>query len=213
MRFALLLIYGSAAYRRRRRRSVREGGPVFERNAVIIQRWRDTLAWPRAYPPCWSRLTVINMRLEVCKRIVPWLAADRWSGKKIPIWWTGALTSSSFSPPSLYHAFPPCCSSSLRFLHFFSSSPFPSPSLFNPIEVFYFFLFLGAKASIQEFLGEELRYGWLCNLGACVILFVIDGRDDCYTTSVWVWSEGALVLQIGSKGIIFLFREVVTLIL
>lgn len=116
-------------------------------------------------------------------------------------------------PPSLYHAFPPCCSSSLRFLHFFSSSPFPSPSLFNPIEVFYFFLFLGANASIREFLGEELCYGWLCNLGACVILFVIDGRDDCYTTSVWVWSEGALVLQIGSKGIIFLFREVVTLIL
>lgn len=60
-------------------------------------------------------LTVINMRLEVCKRIVPWLAADRWSGKKIPIWWTGALTSS----PSLYHGFPPCCSSSLRFLYFF----------------------------------------------------------------------------------------------
>lgn len=28
---------------------MREGGPVFERNAVIIQRWRDTLAWPRAY--------------------------------------------------------------------------------------------------------------------------------------------------------------------
>ena len=27
---------------------MREGGPVFERNAVIIQRWRDTLAWPRA---------------------------------------------------------------------------------------------------------------------------------------------------------------------
>lgn len=113
--------------RRRRRRSVREGGPVLERNAVIIQRWRDTLAWPRAYPPCWSRLTVINMRLEVCKRIVPWLAADRWSGKKIPIWWTGALTSSSFSP-SLYHGFPPCCSSSLRFLHFFFFS-FPLPFL------------------------------------------------------------------------------------
>lgn len=80
-------------------------------------------------------LTVINMRLEVCKRIVPWLAADRWSGKKIPIWWTGALTSSS---SSLYHGFPPCCSSSLRFLYFF---PFLFLFRFNPFSIFPFFFF------------------------------------------------------------------------
>ena len=102
-------------------------------------------------------LTVINMRLEVCKRIVPWLAADRWSGKKIPIWWTGALTSSSSS--SLYHGFPPCCSSSLRFLYFF---PFLFLFRFNPFSIFPFF-FSPFFFAFHGFDSKRFEFRDICN--------------------------------------------------